>query len=87
MTKDSLISHFNLPPCSGKTAINRNVRRELKTLDEIKAEYILDVLKSCNGKIFGAGGAAEILGLKASTLNSKLKKLDIRKEAYFNQER
>jgi transcriptional regulator with GAF, ATPase, and Fis domain len=45
-------------------------------------EHILRVLRETKGAIGGPGGAAERLGLKRTTLNSKLKKLGIRKEDY-----
>jgi formate hydrogenlyase transcriptional activator len=44
--------------------------------------HILRVLRETNGVIGGPGGAAEKLGLKRTTLNSKLKKLGIEKRAY-----
>ena len=56
-----------------------------KTLEEIEAEHILYILKSCNGKVTGAGGAAEILGINASTLTSRMKKLGIKKELYHDR--
>jgi len=34
-------------------------------------------LKAANGKLFGKGGAAELLGIKPTTLASRLKRLDI----------
>jgi formate hydrogenlyase transcriptional activator len=57
---------------------------ELKTLEQVETEHILGVLKRCNGKVCGSGGAAEVLGLPPSTLNSKIKKLGIKRESYFN---
>ncbi|MGD2117536.1 MAG: sigma 54-interacting transcriptional regulator [Chromatiales bacterium] len=42
-------------------------------------EVILKALQSCNGKVFGAGGAAELLGVKPTTLASRMKKLGIEK--------
>ncbi len=51
-----------------------------KTLEETERDYILEILAVCNGKIFGPNGAAYILGLPASTLNTKLKKLGITKD-------
>lgn len=50
---------------------------QLKTLDEIEKDYIMHVLNVCKGKIGGSGGAAEILGLKRTTLISKMEKLGI----------
>lgn len=52
----------------------------LKTFEENERDHILHVLHHCQGKIYGAGGAAEILKLKVSTLNSKMKKLGIKKK-------
>jgi two-component system, NtrC family, response regulator HydG len=44
----------------------------------MERDYILSVLKQCNFKIAGKGGAAEILNLPATTLHSKIKKLGIK---------
>ncbi|MCF2443485.1 sigma 54-interacting transcriptional regulator [Dyadobacter sp. CY345] len=51
----------------------------LKTHEQNERDHIIEVLNSCNGKIYGAGGAAEILNIKVGTLNSKIKKLGIKK--------
>ena len=50
----------------------------LKTLDELEKDHILAVLKKCNYKIGGPGGAAELLQLPPTTLHSKIKKLGIK---------
>ena len=52
----------------------------MKTIHENERDYIITVLKKCNGRIWGAGGAAEVLNVPPSTLKSKMKKLGIRKE-------
>jgi DNA-binding NtrC family response regulator len=52
---------------------------KVKTIEENEREHIIAVLDKCNGKIFGKGGAAEILGMNVSTLNSRIKKLGIDK--------
>lgn len=39
---------------------------------------ILSALEACGGKIFGDGGAAELLGVKPTTLASRIKSLGIR---------
>ncbi len=55
-----------------------------RTLAEVEREYILGVLNKCGGKVFGPGGAAEILGLHVSTLNHRIRKLGIQKaHMYF----
>ncbi len=45
-------------------------------------EHILRVLRESKGMIGGRGGAAEKLGLKRTTLNSKLRKLGIERSEY-----
>jgi len=52
------------------------------TLHATEREHILRVLRETKGIIGGRGGAAEKLGLKRTTLNSKLKKLEIKREDY-----
>ena len=47
---------------------------------ENEKDYIISVLKKCNGRIWGPGAAAEILNINPSTLKSKMKKLGIKKE-------
>ena len=51
-----------------------------KTLEEMERSHIMSVLTLCKGKIFGPGGAAEILNIPSTTLNSKIKKLGIKFE-------
>jgi formate hydrogenlyase transcriptional activator len=46
-------------------------------LEEIEREHILKVLRETKGKIGGAGGAAERLGMNRTTLNSRIQKLGI----------
>ena len=51
----------------------------LSTLKEMEHRFILDALQKTNWKIYGPGGAAELLGINYSTLYSRMKKLGIRK--------
>ena len=53
------------------------------TLETKEREHILRVLRETKGMIGGAKGAAARLGLKRTTLNSKLKKLGIEREDYI----
>jgi formate hydrogenlyase transcriptional activator len=52
-------------------------------LESAERDHILRVLRECQGMIGGAGGAAERLGLKRTTLNSKMKKLGIQRRDYI----
>jgi transcriptional regulator with GAF, ATPase, and Fis domain len=51
--------------------------RTLLSLDEINARHIRQALEMANGKINGAGGAAQILGLHPNTLRNRMNKLGI----------
>jgi transcriptional regulator with GAF, ATPase, and Fis domain len=53
------------------------------TLQAAERETILRALRDAKGVIGGAGGAAERLGLKRTTLNSKMKKLGIERGDYM----
>ena len=52
------------------------------TLEIKEREYIIRILKEAKGMIGGPEGAAERLGLKRTTLNSKMRKLGITREDY-----
>ena len=58
------------PPEAGKDP--------LKGLETVERDHILKVLKETRWKINGEDGAATILGLNASTLRSRIKKLGIK---------
>ena len=47
-------------------------------LDSIVTSHIIKVLKQVQGKIHGKDGAAELLGINASTLRNKMNKLGIK---------
>jgi formate hydrogenlyase transcriptional activator len=80
------IRETNLPPMDQRSASKLLPNTYLKTLEENERDHILEVLKRCNGKVFGIGGAAQILGVPVSTLNSKMKKLGItRKRTGFSK--
>ena len=53
------------------------------SLEAVEREHILRVLRECRGMIGGAKGAADRLGLRRTTLNSKLKKLGIKRRDYI----
>ena len=49
------------------------------TLDDVQRRHILAVLQKSGGRIRGNGGAAQILGLKPTTLESRMLKLGIQR--------
>ena len=46
-------------------------------LDEVERAHFLAVLERCRWRITGPGNAAEVLGMRPSTLRSRLKKLGV----------
>jgi formate hydrogenlyase transcriptional activator len=51
------------------------------SLDEMQRTYITDCLEECGWRVSGPHGAARLLGLKPTTLHSKMKRLDIRRNS------
>jgi formate hydrogenlyase transcriptional activator len=54
------------------------VANEVRSWEDQTADYLKQVLDSCGGRIYGKDGAAAKLGLKPTTLQSKLKRLNVR---------
>jgi transcriptional regulator with GAF, ATPase, and Fis domain len=83
-TQGNTIKDVHLPTGNMGT-IKRALEDDyLKSFEENERDHIVRVLNKCKGKIFGPGGAAEVLGLRASTLNSKIKKLKIEKKNRYS---
>jgi formate hydrogenlyase transcriptional activator len=49
------------------------------SLEKVERAHIVSVLEECDWRVRGKDGAAERLGLKRSTLQSRMKKLGIRR--------
>ena len=76
LTKGPIVTEFYLNPELIKTISSD---RKLKSIIENERDHITATLKGCNWKVYGSGGAAELLKMKVSTLNSRIKKLGIDK--------
>jgi formate hydrogenlyase transcriptional activator len=63
------------PPRAGRTSTS--AARSLN-LREVEREAILEALRKTNGRIGGPGGAAALLGLKRTTLQYRMRLLNIR---------
>jgi transcriptional regulator with GAF, ATPase, and Fis domain len=70
--------HFDLPQLKALQPIT-NQPQPLQTLAENERRHILEVLRKTGGKIHGPAGAAQLLGINAYTLTSRMKKLGITK--------
>jgi transcriptional regulator with GAF, ATPase, and Fis domain len=81
LSSGDTIKEFHLPfKKEGPSNASTSHKLVIKTIDEQEREYIMSVLKHCNGRIAGTGGAADLLGVPASTLTSKMKRLGIKRE-------
>jgi len=79
LTNSDIIQSLEIPV--SKRAVNATSNKiGFKTMIENERDHILAVLESCNWKISGKGGAAEILDINVNTLNSRIRKLGIQKE-------
>jgi len=80
LSKGTIIESIAIPDGQNKESFSGKENSRLKTIYENERDHIITVLKQCKGKIWGSGGAAEVLSLPSSTLRSKMKKLGITKE-------
>lgn len=80
LAKSDMITTIALPSLLSKPESPPAPNGQIQTLSENERTHILTALKKSGGKIWGSGGAAELLNLPPTTLNSKMKKLGIKKE-------
>jgi DNA-binding NtrC family response regulator len=80
LTKGTIIEEISLPVVQKKDGTVDQRNSLMKTIHENERDYIIAVLKKCKGRIWGEGGAAEVLNIPPTTLKSKMKKLGIHKE-------
>ena len=65
-----------VPATAPAVATASPVSRDMR---DVEREHILRVLEAANWKVRGANGAAEVLGLKPTTLEARIAKLGIRR--------
>lgn len=80
LAQGKVLKEIHLPKIDRSDANYHIQDQKIKTIHENERDHILSVLQRCNGKISGIGGAAEILNLPPTTLNSKIKKFKIKRE-------
>ncbi|SDH18382.1 sigma-54 interaction domain-containing protein [Mucilaginibacter gossypii] len=84
LADDSVLREVFLPNNTSKNLSDQGIFKN-KTLIDVERFHIIAVLKKCNGKIAGEGGAAEWLDVPSTTLHAKMKKLNIVKQDYVPQ--
>lgn len=69
--------HLELRQRSKASNLEPEKEGDLLTLDQAMSRQIRQALQKCNGKISGAGGAAQLLGINPNTLRSRMRKLGL----------
>jgi transcriptional regulator with GAF, ATPase, and Fis domain len=69
--------YFSFPEKGQEKRALPETEHELFRLDEAVSQHIQRTLRLSKGKIYGADGAAQLLGINPNTLRSKMKKLGI----------
>jgi len=80
LNNGNVIKEVHLPKIGQIEQPDSSRAAKVKTIFENERDHILSILKLCKGKISGIGGAAKVLDIPATTLNSKIKKFKIKKE-------
>lgn len=80
LSAGSEITAIDLPVANQTSHMESGDNSRVKTMEEMERDHIMSILKICKGKVYGPGGAAEILNIPSTTLNSKIKKLGIKYE-------
>lgn len=73
---------LNVPRGELRKSGGRVVAAAPATFEEAEKQAILEALRRASGKIAGNGGAAERLGLKRTTLQNKMRRLNISRADY-----
>ncbi|HMC83880.1 MAG TPA: helix-turn-helix domain-containing protein, partial [Chitinophagaceae bacterium] len=85
ITPAPVITRIELPAHEDNTEETAVEENHFRTIADVDKSHIIAVLKKCNGKVSGKGGAAEILQIPATTLTSKMKKLGITWKYLYEQ--
>jgi two-component system response regulator HydG len=79
LASDEIIKSSPLPANARKVPFG-GLEDQVKTMTENERDHILTALEKCNWKLYGKGGAAELLAINGTTLHSRMKKLGIEKK-------
>jgi len=92
--EQSVILHDGISPLELKRSLGNlptglSGKVNIETLEDVKQvqreterEYIISILKKVQGRIRGINGAAELMNIKPTTLESKMEKLKIKSEDF-----
>ena len=80
LSRNGELEYGEWVPAAQTTPTNGNIKTTASKLDDVEKDHILAVLKQTGWKVSGEKGAAKILGLNATTLEARMKKLGIKRE-------
>ena len=72
ITSTNTVFRAELPPVE-----TDGTRTNTQTFEEVERNHILHIMETVGWRVRGEGGAAQILGLKPTTLESRMQKLGI----------
>jgi formate hydrogenlyase transcriptional activator len=73
---------LSVPHAELKKASGRSAASAASSFEQAERQVIIDALRAASGRVAGKGGAAEHLGLKRTTLQNKMRKLNISRANY-----
>jgi PAS domain S-box-containing protein len=79
LCRDSILEHGEWVPTE-KIQVGKSSSSTIK-LEDVEKEHIVEILKKTNWKVSGEKGAAKILGINPTTLEARMKKMGIKREA------
>ena len=71
-----IISNGRVLQLNPPAGLSTNLHKDLR-LEVVERNHIIDVLNKTSWRVSGQKGAANLLGLKPTTLESRMKKLGI----------
>ena len=77
---------LNVPLTELHTHVDRGASQSSQTLENAEREHIIRVLRETRGFLSGPQGAAQRLGLKRTTLQSKMQRLNITRRDYLHSD-
>lgn len=84
VSKGDVLHDIMMPDKPLLSEIVLGPNKEFSRSSEDETDYLLKILKLCKGKVRGEGGAARYLGIPPTTLQSRMKKLGIKKTFDFD---
>lgn len=80
LTSGTIIEYGDWVPATKISGEQKAIKNEIKKLEEVEREHIIQALEQTNWKVSGEKGAAKFLGLNPTTLEARMKKLGIVRE-------